>query len=48
MDLLPLGGYVSSFFRLLFRMQADLFVSDIDEHDHLAASQPVVENKRIL
>ena len=43
--MLSLGGYVSSLIGLPLRTQADKFASDIDEHDRLAASQPVIENR---
>lgn len=43
--MLSLGGYVSSLIWLLLRTRADMVASDIDEHDQLAASQPVIENR---
>ena len=43
--MLSLGGYVSYFVGSLLCTWADESVSDIDEHDQLAASQPVIENK---
>ncbi len=42
--MLSLGGYVSHSVWSLLRARTDESVSDIDEHDQLAASQPVIEN----
>lgn len=43
--MLSLGGYVSPLAHFLLSKWAYKSASDIDEHDQLAASQPVIETK---